>query len=783
MKKIAANIIGLLCLLNANVYADGLVISNPGSYEIKELTPSVSDSIGIDVTSSGKIVINCISENNRYALINAGKFNNVGINISSTSDVTLTGEALHIVHSPSGDGSNISVLNDGILTINNDITLGYDNKGIINNGTLNLSGDIYDARGSQQGIITNNNVLNILSGGTDGKIINYNSININGVDSKYVYNIENNSKLYIYDNLNGIKLDYLSNYGTTVINNNKYLDILFNIQNSGELHINNNEDVWISCAINHQEGAITDISLKGNSSNISPNGVSSNWITSNILGSDLGGFKLTLEEKGIWEAYAQAEPVTGIVLNGGSIIVSNNYNTLWHDQPNSEWTDDYKSLTLNNFTSDGNFKYSDAFGDFYDPAGGIYLYTDLANDIGDKVVFTGTTPDATIPLGIINKSDHDGKPIAKEEGHSVTIIEAPSDTKMQFNSSLFVYGTSIGYIWDTDNGEEDKNVAHNVFNPIVEEEIVDDIKKWNFVGWEKGAPKNVVSELKQQENDPNINIIDIDNTLKRLNDIRTDPSEVGVWIRGERGKTKISSYGYEYSLTSGGYDWIHENDNANVFAGVGISYSQNDCDTGIIGDTKSLGFNLYGSWYGKKNHDYVDVIVKYGRLDKDYAGYDINGVFVSGDYDKDLFSIAAKYGRRFAQKNGWYYEPFAGLTWGRVGSADFMDSQNVRIHADSTISKIAMLGMQVGTNVKGMEYYGKVEVRHDFDGKMHVSAPDSTLPGAHAYEDMGGTWCKLAVGASRKINSNNSFYLDLEKDFGNKVKKPYAVSFGYRYTW
>jgi len=48
---------------------------------------------------------------------------------------------------------------------------------------------------------------------------------------------------------------------------------------------------------------------------------------------------------------------------------------------------------------------------------------------------------------------------------------------------------------------------------------------------------------------------------------------------------------------------------------------------------------------GRENNDYVDVIVKYGTLDKKYAGLDDNNVFVTGDYDKKLFSVAAKYGR------------------------------------------------------------------------------------------------------------------------------------------
>ena len=308
-------------------------------------------------------------------------------------------------------------------------------------------------------------------------------------------------------------------------------------------------------------------------------------------------------------------------------------------------------------------------------------------------------------------------------------------------------------------------------------------KNWNFVGWERGGNKTPNKESDQQKDGFDLNATELDNIFKRLNDIRTDPSEIGVWVRGENGKMKIRSYSYDYNIMSGGYDWDFDSNAAKMFLGFGISYAKNDCDTGIIGNTKSMGYNLYGSWLGKENKDYVDVIVKYGTLDKDYAGLDDNNVFVKGDYDKNLFSIAAKYGRRIERADGWYWEPSVGLTWGRISSADYTDSQGIKIHADSSTSKMASLGVQVGKNVKGTEYYGKFEVRHDFDGKMHVSVPGSNLPGSSVYDDMGGTWYKVGIGAARKIDKNNSFYIDIEKDFGNKVKKPYSIGAGYRYTW
>lgn len=267
------------------------------------------------------------------------------------------------------------------------------------------------------------------------------------------------------------------------------------------------------------------------------------------------------------------------------------------------------------------------------------------------------------------------------------------------------------------------------------------------------------------------------NVKSEQRDIRVDPSEVGVWMRGETGESKISSYSFNYNVMSGGYDWHKENDEGILFTGIGFSYGTNDCDDGVIGDSKSYGVNIYGSWYGKAKNEYVDLTLRYGRLDKEYSGLDRSGMYVSGEYEKDMFSIATRYGRRIFE-DGWYWEPSLGLIWGRIGSADFVDNLGTDIHANASDSIIASFGMQVGKNIKGIEYYGKAEIMHDFDGKIRVSTP-----GIVAEDDMGGTWVKCAIGASRKIGQHKSFYFELVRDFGNKVEKPYGVSLGYRFTW
>ena len=673
-------------------------------------------------------------------------------NILLKTDDTSTGPALIDVINSSKQGDGI-YHNGGTTTINGlalsisglDASLG-ENPG-------------YRAINNQSGKLIFNNDVSIATFVNDETVHNRGTLEFNGSSTKI-------SRIYTTSDTSSMDAA-IENYGTIRINSKEFIISSGPngglggrvLDNNGAFYLNPNNDdgnYMINGDIRTSMDTVTVINLKATTDD------SYASLQGDISVDGGNGFQLNLTgEKASWILGSrESQDVPNVSLKDNALIILNVANF----SPNANWTSSFKNLALTNLKNDG--------------TGLIQLTTDLKNNVGDKVTlyFDDSTPTlSSLNIGIINKDDNNGVEIKESDGYSVTIAKIEGEKKIKLNTFLSFYNRS------NESGEI------QLMNPIIKEnEYINDATVWhdyNFVGWQAGGTKTVDNEAKQGKDALDLHATELDNTLKRINDIRTDPSEVGVWLRGENGKMKIRSYGYKYNLMSGGYDWKYESDAAKMFLGFGISYAKNNCDTGIIGDTKSMGYNLYGSWLGRENNDYVDVIVKYGTLDKKYAGLDDNNVFVTGDYDKKLFSVAAKYGRRITRDDGWYYEPSVGLTWGRIGSAYFTDSQGINIHADSSTSKMATLGMQVGKNIQGTEFYGLFQVRHDFDGKMHVSVPGSDLPGSSVYDDMGGTWYKVGIGAARKINKNNSFYMDIEKDFGNKVKKPYAIGAGYRYTF
>lgn len=519
------------------------------------------------------------------------------------------------------------------------------------------------------------------------------------------------------------------------------------ISNKGDFTFNARE-TYIDGDIEHFSGAQTNINLSH---------VLEGAFWGAIKGSD-ANFNMTLGENAFWSIPAnQTDVVYGLKLNGGLVYVNTpNY----YDYGSSDvWNTNYQTVTFANLQTN--------------EKSAICVSTDLLNDVGDKVVLTGTVP-AALQLGIKNKDDNGGVPIKESDGHSVTVVHVDGDNKVNLKTGLMFYNLEIA------GGD----YSLSLYTPIIKEEALTSGtiitgRDYNFVGWGSKAAGDILDQ-QLPTNEPYINSNELDNVFKRLMDIRNDPSEVGVWIRGETGEMKIDGYGYDYNMTSGGHDWKHESNAAIMFGGFGITHSVNKCDTGIIGDAKSTGYNLYGSWLGKDNNDYIDVILKYGKMDKTYAGLDINNVFAGGNYSKDVFSVAAKYGRRYEMRNDWYYEPFAGLTWGRISDVDFKDTRGFKIHGDSVTSKMANIGIQVGKKLDKHDIYYRMNLVHDFDGEMYMNVPGTKTA---AYTDMGGTWLKFAVGTSAKVGKNNSFYIDLERDFGSRVEKPWAISAGYRHTW
>lgn len=548
------------------------------------------------------------------------------------------------------------------------------------------------------------------------------------------------------------------------------------IHNEGTLDVNSNKKYGyyaIYGDIVHGENAVTTINLFGDCS--LAYGGSSNGVDDvhhlSYMGAQLNGvvigsndkFHLNLDNAywGIGNTEFD-EVVYGVSLKNYSVIRVNQNNIAVQGEalrqqkqfiPGHDWVDSYMTLKLRNFENDG--------------TGLIKLSVDLANNQGDKVEFSGTTP-SKVNIELVNKDNNGGNPYPVENGNSVVYAIAPKNSDMKVNTTLSaLYGSQRMF-----------------YKPVVEDFIEGENKYWQFLGWDQ-RPR--MEDSKNNAKDA----LDVPNLMpemeeKRLEEIHRyavhkDLSELGAWVRGETGKMSADGVDFDVKVISGGYDWSNKTSKGNFFMGVGVSHGTSNADMSFVGDSKNTSFSVYGSWYGRKNYDYIDFVAKYGKIDHQYNGINFDDVPCSGEYDKKMYSLFAKYGRRLPLKNGYYIEPFGSVTYGHIGDADFYDNgQGAHMHVNSILSKIVSVGAMFGRSVKGTELYCKLAYSYDFDGEIRGSVPDQNYS---EKTDMGGSSYKFAVGASRNLGKQNSLHLDLEKDFGGKMKRPWNLALTFKHTW
>lgn len=264
---------------------------------------------------------------------------------------------------------------------------------------------------------------------------------------------------------------------------------------------------------------------------------------------------------------------------------------------------------------------------------------------------------------------------------------------------------------------------------------------------------------------------------KRLGEVRASEGSQGVWARMARGQSKYGPQGIknQYNYYQLGYDskisddWI-----------LGGAFTYTDGDSSYIngsGTNKHTGFAVYGSNL-REDGSFIDLIAKYAHMKNDF---DVNGGVGSGDYSTNGFSFSAEYGKRFHQE-GYWIEPQAELTYGRVSSADFTTKNGASVHQDSMDSLVGRLGFSLGKDIKQGNVYVRASYLYDFQGDTSVTM--SRGGAATPFKtDLGGGWWEFGVGTNLDLGHDTHFYLDVETTAGGDVDTPWQWNAGVRYSF
>lgn len=264
---------------------------------------------------------------------------------------------------------------------------------------------------------------------------------------------------------------------------------------------------------------------------------------------------------------------------------------------------------------------------------------------------------------------------------------------------------------------------------------------------------------------------------KRLGEVRASEGNQGVWVRMARGQSKYGQQGIknQYNYYQLGYDSKISDD---WILGGAFTYTDGDSSyTNGSGTNKHTGFAVYGSNL-RDDGSFIDLIAKYAHMKNDF---DVNGGVGSGDYSTNGLSFSAEYGKRF-QQEGYWIEPQAELTYGRVSSADFTTKRGAKVHQDSMDSLVGRLGFSLGKDIKQGNVYVRASYLYDFQGDTSVTM--SKGGAATSFKtDLGGGWWEFGVGTNLDLGHDTHFYLDVETTAGGDVDTPWQWNAGVRYSF
>ncbi|WP_371366934.1 Vitamin B12 transporter BtuB [Sporomusa rhizae] len=292
----------------------------------------------------------------------------------------------------------------------------------------------------------------------------------------------------------------------------------------------------------------------------------------------------------------------------------------------------------------------------------------------------------------------------------------------------------------------------------------------------------------------------------------------GAWAQVWRGKYDFggaigSSFGQTYNGIQVGYDKEREGKlfGGKLYTGLFLSnltskadfhqYSiQNSSDTVAYnhgsGDLKSGGLGLYTTWIGDKGH-YLDFTVRGSKLSNEYNYFDSNDILHANDYGTWAYGAGLRYGYQKELPGGWYLEPQAGLSYGRMKGYSYLQDTNMCYNQDEMDMLIGRLGVtagrKFGSDGKRGLVYAKAAVNHDFKdgGKANAEALtwNKNLNGGPGGWEVGATlpmdtlagkdtWYEFALGTTLQTGRDQNTFVELTKTTGGKVNTDWQVNAG-----
>lgn len=426
------------------------------------------------------------------------------------------------------------------------------------------------------------------------------------------------------------------------------------------------------------------------------------------------------------------------------------------------------------------------------------------HDISDMLYIYDTAENSTQKVQFKNITGWEGM----EDGEKLRFATVNADTtELKFtdaNATQITYLRDLGVndmgfeiqnekVTFTDESKDEENEGYNgeslngdkPGNASVEENY----NQANSLNWYliKNSAEDTLSDAGQTVIDMSrvnySNAVYMDRLNKRMGEARYIEGDDGLWVRLRHDRIgRADAFRSMNTMFELGYDRkVQAQKDGEHRRGVAFDYMRGEANyTNVMGsgDVRRAGVWLYDTWLGDKGH-YSDYVLKYGRLSNDFDIFArTSGNKISGDYDNDVWSASAEYGRKKDIGNEWYFEPQAQLQYAYVTSADYTTSQGTRVELDGIDSLIGRAGFRLGRDTsEGNTVYFKADILHEFLGDQSIRAMDDTGVLSTTYDNE-GTWYDVGLGFSHRMGEDSHMFLDVEHSFGNDNEDTYQINIG-----
>ncbi len=274
----------------------------------------------------------------------------------------------------------------------------------------------------------------------------------------------------------------------------------------------------------------------------------------------------------------------------------------------------------------------------------------------------------------------------------------------------------------------------------------------------------------------------------RMGELRFEPGQAGVWIRGYGNKYKVAdTTGVGYSQNQQGFTLGADTPLADSqwLVGVMAGHSTSDLNLkrGTSGTVKSYYLGAYATWLDDESGLYFDAVAKVNRFQNESKVGLSDGTSSKGKYSNTGGGLSAEFGRNIKLDDGFFVEPYAQMSTVVIQGGNYNLDNGLHAKGERTRSIMAKAGATVGRDIQldsgsVVQPYLRAAMVHEFANNNKVSVNNNVFN-----NDLSGSRAEFGAGMAVKLSQNLQLHADLEHSSGGKVEQPWGANVGVRYTW